>query len=342
MLNTVQQNIDTRDLIAYDNILDFILSGLHTSVHTRIAFLLLDIHGEVCWNCSNQKDVAGIHELTLDEFQDKFVLMKHGVCPRCKHSMLDMIKTNMWTAPHTVCLTLGMRTSKQLLQCYDILYREHQLLVLEKDKQRVDPSQYYEMDASLTCSCLAEGSLGLEFSSLITELRNNSQWFSAYFEIMDHHRIQHGDLYSKTPYRVSYHNNATTILESPDHIPQLRGKTRSVAVVPEAAWQMSKKTYEFIDMVPVFECLKNSLLTMRSAFNKAVKEYGHAPVPHVLTVTSPRDTKDITSVLEESSWFDRSIYFVRLPTWEVDNTQNRETLLTGSKQDLRDYACIPT
>lgn len=333
------------DLRRFGNILEFVTQGLNQTIRPRMAFLLLDIHGEVCWNCSKQSDVAGIHELTLDQFKDKFVLLENGVCPHCKNTMLDMIKMNLWTAPHVVCLAMGMRTAKQLMMCYDLLYREYQLLVLEKDGKRVSPSQYYGMnDLSLVCSCVADGSMRGDVANTLTLVRNDSSWFSDYFAIMDLQRVRFdAPLYDRTMYGVSYHNNVATKLESPTSIAQLRGVTRISAIVPESAWQMSKHSDEYIDMVPVFECLKTTTLTMRKAFNTAIKANGHAPVPHVLTVTTPRCIGDITTVLEEASWFDRSIYFARLPTWEVNPDLSRQALISEhSKQDLRDYACIPT
>jgi hypothetical protein len=337
-------DICTGDLPKYDNILDFAVNGSNFPMFTRMAFLLLDMHGEVCWFCSKHEDAASVHDLTLSQLQDKFALMKHGVCPRCRRTKFDMIKHGVWNLVNQSALVLGLRSGKAYLGILAILYAEYRLQMLQARNSKISLAEHYGIDIStkFVCSVLGTPRINSALLEIIQHIRNDSSWFKLYSDIVRMHEVKTGIvLFTNTRNHVQYHNNVHFYAEDILKLDRIRGRTRCVAYIDESSW-ISDETGNFIDVEPVFKAAvvgtKTLLNTSRS---KMASGDFDIPTPLVITATSPRCKNDLVHILEANSWFDRSIYFAKHPTWEINAKQSRDQLLGESRdlRDLRDYAC---
>lgn len=348
--------VDTRELYKFDNILDFIETGLEfrtldgtNTIFTRTAFLLLDMHGEICWHCSKRSGVSHVHEMSMGQFRDNFMLLKNGVCPHCKRTRFDLIREQKWTAPHTGCLMLGQRSGKDFLGALALLYAEHRLQVLEKDDVRVDPHEFYSLrPGKITCTCVGTPLSNSTFLDYAHTLRSRSEWFQTYFTIIEMYEAKHGiELHKNTKYHVRYHNDINVFAELAASVPNLRGSTRFMTYLPESSWVYSESATSdtgLVDMLSVHDAVSNGSKTMRNAYQNVIQQVPDAPSPLILTATSPRALDDLAHTLERKSYFDRGIYFARHPTWEVNHSTSKETLLsdkgTSMANNLRDFACL--
>lgn len=342
--------VDTRELIRYDNVLDFITVGLGIGdyLRTRLAFLLLDVHGEICWHCSDKKLVPNIHEMTLGQFRDKFVLMHNGECPVCHRTTLDLIREHLWTVPEKACWLLGQRSGKDWVLAYAALYAEYRLLVLERDHVRLTPTEYFDIACEGPLSCTVAGSkLNVDATiSCMDILRTNSTWFQHYFEIMDMYGEKAGTpLYENTKHFVRYHNNVIVYGEVLGDVGHVRGNTRFFTVCPELAWCQNNDG-NYMDVSQHIESIKNGMKTVQIKSKESTVRFNHSPYPLLLVATSPRSKADIAHVLETEALFDRRTHFTRNAIWEVspDVTQ---TQIMGPEhpggtyaQKMRDFACV--
>ena len=342
--------VDTRDLYRYDNILDFVATGLGQDkyIHTRIAFLLLDVHGEICWHCSDKSDVPVVHELTLDQFKDRFALTENGVCPRCKRTRFDRLRQGLWSVPNVACLMLGQRSGKDIASVFALLYAEHRLQVLEHNGRRVTPSEFYGLsNLKLACTTVGMSAQNANIVDYAHNFRTHSEWFQTYFSIISMYEAKYGiELHKNTKHHIRYHNNVNVYAESASDYRLLRGATRFMTIIPESSWLYTEKASsidDVVDLEPILTTLDTGNKTIRNASRSLSLNGVDAPSPLILTTTSPRSGDDFAHQLEKKSYFDRSIYFARHATWEVNPRYKKENLFAGPdvlSKDMRDFACI--
>jgi hypothetical protein len=116
------------------------------------SFLLLNLLGEICWNCSPRIDVSEFgFQRVKDKGIDDLVLMHHGKCPVCGATRHDMVTTGRYSIPHIANIVLGQRSGKSIVVSILTHYYEHRIKHwLDSGLGTVQNSQYYwigKMDA---------------------------------------------------------------------------------------------------------------------------------------------------------------------------------------------------
>ena len=109
--------IDDSDLPLAPNFWEWVSGkrylGLTQMLFARQLEIALKLHGEICYKCSDEAFLEKVPvDCTPENFMSKAVLLKHGVCPRCKSRRSEMVKDGTMNDYYTLAGAAGQRGGK--------------------------------------------------------------------------------------------------------------------------------------------------------------------------------------------------------------------------------------
>jgi len=140
--------IDDRDFKLFPNYWEFSTSptGLRLRPFARQLWALSMLFGEICPRCSNPKYHTGnILDVPLkiksDAFPEHFQLLKHGKCPKCKATRLELLRAKEMMPYHELALLAGQRVGKTTqFEAPAAVYQLHRMIKLQR------PYEVYDLE----------------------------------------------------------------------------------------------------------------------------------------------------------------------------------------------------
>ena len=346
--------LDERQIPRYANFYDFARRGLNIEPFPRQIQLIMHAHGEICMFCSDHEMAVNMFDQDMNTIFEKVVFMRHGKCPRCGKTKLDMLKQRMWYYPNRIALLVGQRGGKNMTLAMESLYQDHLYLTLEKDGKRVSPFEYFGLLPTFVRQAFTGVTAQQAFDNIwaqIVSVRNNSPWYKQYFEFLDYHGKRMGqELYKVSDTFVSFnHKRMGSTIKTPDKR-KLRGATRYFTAIDEICWfnsTLSEAAEKKVgDVREVWVSLNNSLRTVRNEADRMMKAGLYdCPNAFSMDISSPYDVNDILSQMLREAKQNPRILSGHYATWEFNPRYTREALAEEFVKDpevaWRDFGAIP-
>ncbi len=233
--------IDTRDLKLADNFYDYAFefrkkamrAGRAHPPWSRQMWVGAMLFGEVCPKCSDP-DWLDINNVPVNyksiNMPEHLCFLKKGKCPKCKRSKWDLIQNHGMRNYTQYAGVIGQRGSKSSLTALLASYVTHRIL---KFPSLASLSTAMQASTELTGTFVsltygkAAGVLWTPFKHIIEE---ECDWFTDYFELMDHYKGKYGrELYKLNAQFMSFYDRNLRIYPSGPKSQTLRGDTRCVS-----------------------------------------------------------------------------------------------------------------
>lgn len=294
------------------------------------SFLLLNLLGEICWNCSQPIDTSEIGFRRVKEHGiDDLSLMQHGMCPRCGSTRHDMVVTGRYKIPSVANIVLGQRSGKSIILATLAHYYEHRLLSwLSSGKMSVLPAARRHAGVEIMDAHKNAG--------VYNALRSVFRYIPCEFPDMTADESEDGKIVLARRGDSAQWLSGNSVPRSLPY-PWLR-------VINEAAWGLDsgQTNAESVLRTVVDYTHLDPLRTRLAVFN------GMEDVPDLLPVltvfsSSPKRPGDIADVLETVSMFDSSVFHVKIPTWSFNPSISLEDLHAEFESNAayawRDFGC---
>lgn len=335
---------------------------------------MVHFFSDVCFHCS---DSDFIHDVPVDasmgECLDRFVLLKHGVCPQCKRNRTEILQE--WqrdyrfphynshleeralaslrpVPPNEFVGVWGQRSGKSLMvSSFVWTYILHRYLAIPSLGSYFDQPDNIIFEASFVAPTLNQVKkyLWLPFRQAYFD----SPWFRTLREwtVAEGKRVGI-QLYKSEETFIVFFNKRIAIHVLAANSSTLRGGTRFFAAVDELGWTSSKEgnsqSAGVRDGREVFQALSNSLMTFRGQADTyrrdRLRDYNTLD-GYMINISSPSSIAD--PIMERASYATSTprIYYTHYATWEV-NPKQKEALIceefaADPERLSRDFYAIP-
>lgn len=312
--------------------------------------IITNFLGEVCYNpkCTNVPYAKNVPvDATIDDMQAEITYLQNGVCPKCKTNKLEQSKFGINRFNELIGIG-GQRGGKTSLVNRLDEYVFHTWVRMQRPQRVFGIEESTGIEFAFTATTFGKALKNL-FMPLVAKV-HSSPWFKEYNGAMDHYGRKFGEeLYKVMDHSIVYrHHKFHVYAESPN--PQnMRGSTRGMANVDEIS-HLFAKTKEAVRLNPeeVHNSLRNSLLTLRMAYGKLVKQgQFNIPAPLMCNITSPRTFNDLGMQLYRRSLKPQTnIYGFHRPVEEmnpnaVDDEELKQIQRDDPERYKRDFQAIP-
>ena len=357
--------VDDRDLAHAKNFHDFsyrIIGRDANPPWARQMWTGAMLFGEVCTACTKAKylDVANIKKSEDSEYMvEKLVMLKHGVCPRCKRHKWDLIKNFNLCDYQQLVNVLGQRSGKSSSAAMYAAYMTHQYLKFPSlgtlAKNEMQKSTLLTGTFVSLTFAKAVGVLWTPYKKLMQE----SSWFQEFHKLLKYSGQKLGqELYRDSAVYVDYMYKNLRFYPSGPKSSTLRGDTRIFAALDELGlFPLPKgdseedEQSERANADEAHKSLNNSLTTVQAIRQRLMRE-GVKGVPGsvLLNVSSPISQRDKMMRLLRQSRTEEGEKFllgVNLPTWEVNPGMSRQdpkivaAYSDNAEMAERDYGANP-
>ena len=351
--------IDDRDIPQAPNFYEFCMSssGLNQPPFPRQLWIFTHLLGEYCPRCTNMNIWENVLDFPVDynvkEAKQDICFLEYGKCPECGHTKSEFfngVENRFLQNYMSAALCIGQRSGKSIGSSLVISYLIHSYIKLQ------DPTRVYELTRNTTLSATFVAMTFSRAKSLIYEPVSNiildSPWFQEYGELMRHYENK----YSEEIFDIGKefmrfrHRNLFVYPASPMKR-VLRGDDRFLSVIDELGWfpfGEDSNDRERASANEVYEALDRSMLTIRDAFDKRVKEgFNNIPNAFGIYASSPSANNDkIMSLVRTFENSDLALG-VHLPTWEMNPKIKRnsraiqQAYMDNHVKAERDYGANP-
>lgn len=306
-------------------------SGSHGSVWNAQAYLLLNLLGEICWNCSSgHRDLSEFAFTAIKassfDLSKTFALMEHGKCPHCGATRHAMAITGRYPIPYIANLVLGQRSGKGVLWSVLVHYYEHRLKAWH-DAGLLGKLPHEFKLAGIQIEATNAGCSGYAVDMLRRGTREFDDLLESRGESVTR-LVRHGnswawksvsnDYYSKTPLLLRVVDEAAWMLGLADITP--------AAVIQHiSTYGASNPLQRRLDVLAAMQDVPD-LLPMLSVFT-----------------TSPMAKGDLADVLGSAAVIDSGVFHVKLPTWAFNPLLKiedfKEEFERSPAATWRDFGC---
>jgi len=358
-----------------ENIIDWCRNskflGFSGELRPRQYQVLSKFFGDVCYLCS---DTHYVHNVPVDDsinnVIDRFVLLKHGVCPKCRRNRTEMLSD--WTAdsrfatyndhfddnvlirpvpPNEFCGVWGQRSGKSYtVATFATPYVLHRYLALPS------PARYFNRPANVLFQAVfvaptiyqVEDNLWDPFR----EVYESSPWFKEVRNFMKDEGKRLGvELYHAPKRSIFFPSKRIIIHIQAASAITLRGATRICASLDELGWfnttEDGKRRAGIKDGTEVFNALENSLVTVRSQANKRRRDLNdyNALDGYMFNISSPTSVADPIMLRAAAAPSSPRMLYTHYATWEVNPDEDEATIKEQKSSDpvslMRDFYAIP-
>lgn len=103
--------IDESDLPIPANFMEACIGKkfLNTTVLPRQIQIASQFFGEICPHCSNKEAIDNLYDQKISWILDNIMFLRHGKCPKCGRTKLDLMNENYYTYPDALYVIAGQR-----------------------------------------------------------------------------------------------------------------------------------------------------------------------------------------------------------------------------------------
>lgn len=303
---------------------------------------------EFCPECSDMQFAGDLPtDMPVEDIPEYIVMLKHGKCPECGLTKLDIWKSGLLHRYEELAGLGGQRGGKSAQVAMLAAYQTHRMLKLQ------NPARVYEL--------LPNQTLHLTFVALtfkqakdnlyqpLHDMVIDSPWFSEYHKLLGDYEKRLGieNLFKFKDTFFHYLHRKLQGYPSGPNRKTLRGYTRYFGAIDEIGW-FDAHSPDAVRMSAEenYISLKRSLLTVRSAARR-LHYQGHYALPQALmtNISSPASKRDKICSLVKESENNHTIYSFHYTTFEMNPTIQPEDLEGERKADpiayARDYLARP-
>lgn len=337
--------IDDRDLPQAGSYYDYafnIIGGDANPPWLIQMWTALLLFAETCPPCSDKRwynleyVVANVEKsmpsIGITEFLQP---LRHGKCPKCKRTKLDLIQNHGLVDYNELVNVLGQRSGKSSSAASLASYATHRWLKFPKlgtlTQSMQKSTELTGTFVSLTFD-KAFSLLWTPYSNII----NESRWFQSYHSMLDHYGQKHGtELYRKKDLFLKYYHKGLNFYPTNPKAQTLRGDTRIFAAIDElglfplpSGKNEEDETSDRANADEAHKSLTNSLVTVQAISHELMLKGMNCPPALMFGVSSPMSIRDKVWRLYLDSKTDegkQSILGINLPTWKVNPSIQRNT-----------------
>jgi len=343
--------------------------GFSGELRPRQFQVLSQFFGDVCYQCS---DVHYVHNVPVDDtignVIDRFVLLEHGVCPKCRRNRTEMLAD--WLSdprfadynqfdeklqlrpvpPNEFVGVWGQRSGKSFtVSTFAVPYILHRYLALPSPTKYFEQASNSILQATFVAPTIyqAEDNMWKSFR----EIYESSPWFR---EIKSHN-IAEGkrlgvSLYEAAKRFIFFPGKRIAIYMQAASSITLRGATRLCCTLDELGWfnttSDGKRRTGVKDGTEIFNALENSLQTIRTQANRRRRSGDYNTLDgYMLNISSPTSVAD--PIMQRATVADKSprMFYTHYATWEANPQEDEDTIKEQKAGDpeslMRDFYAIP-
>lgn len=355
--------IDDRDVPEALNVIDFLHNPqfvgnlLPTKLFPRQVEIMVKTNAEFCPVCTDL-DYFGTTKISskipvnepLDKIFDKVVLLEKGICPKCGGRKSDFYKQGVLDVPTEASLLCGQRASKSAMTSMQLSYTTHKFLKVPNLQQAYNllPTAPFTIPIVAMSFEKARQLVYNAYYEYITK----GNWFKDYYEFLREQQARLGLREELAVVKDTFarfrHKNIFVAPFGPDKR-KLRGNTSLSAAIDEIGWMIAGTEGGIkFDADEIYTSINNSLMTAKEAYLRKLDEgFDSLPAPINYNISSPSSKKDKICRLVEESKYDRYMFGMHLPTWEVNPNLPLEgptmqaLLKKNSRNFWRDFGAVP-
>ncbi len=364
--------IDDSDLRLADNYYDFCanLAGRNLKMpFARQLWVATILCAEYCPRCTKPQWYESIENTPVDmdphDLAKKFVLLKKGICPKCKVHKSELVLKGELNDYYELVLVFGQRAGKSIFTATLVNYVIHRLLKLPKLSTISRGIQDITPLTGTFVAITATKAVKLLWDP-IRNMVASSAWMTQYFSLLDEYGRRYGkEFYQFAPtgtYLRFFHRNLDFYPEGPGKR-TLRGPTRVLGALDELGHFPFKiigtgssdeeddgtdDERERANADEVHQVLTNSLSTVRSELPLFYKQdINHVPQGFLINISSPASHKDKIMRLLKESEGSTTVLGLNYPTWEIspiysrDHPVIRDMYKRNPKRAERDFGANP-
>lgn len=344
--------VDDRDLPEYPNFYSFCISpqGLNLKPFPRQLAVATHLYGEWCPRCSHPdlKNISGFRvRIKLSKLMERLQLLENGVCPKCKVTKYELVKSKELNNYNELAACIGQRAGKSKLVAMLSTYHVHKYLKLQR------PTEVLGLlsNETLTATFVAltyKTAVSLLWEPIYTTIQE-SKWFQEFHKVMQHYSNVYGEeLFKVMPTFIHYRARSLMLYPSGPNKRTLRGLTRFIYSVDELGW-FSAESNDAVKMNAdeIYQALDRSLKTVRKSASVAFRNKGLNKIlsAYAYNISSPSSYNDKIMNLIKVHHNSKKIYTVHLPTWEFNpkfkKTDFEEEYIANPVKAERDFGAIP-
>jgi len=329
--------------------------------------VLVHFFRDCCYSCSDLDYIFDVPvDASLDDLYDRFVLLRHGVCPKCKQNRTEILSewmtdpsyrrhTNLDedvdprpVPPNEFVGVWGQRSGKSMVTASSAFtYILHRYLALPNINRYFDEPSNKVFEATFVAPKLDQ--VKIYMWEPFTYVYHESPWFREYLQHTKDREKKFGvQLYREQQTFLAFVGKRLAIHMSASNAQTLRGGTRFFATIDEYGWYNVKADGGGRGVrsgEQVYAALRNSLSTLQEAADwrrNHLDDYD-AIDAYMFNVSSPSSINDPIMQLGAAAPQRPRMFFSHHATWDVNPKWTRRSLEEQFDPDTvqRDYAAIP-
>jgi len=345
--------------------------GFSGELWPRQVQILARFFADVCYFCS---DAEYVHDVPVEDHinhvLDRFVLLQHGICPKCKRNRTEMLDD--WikdprfaqyndfegsvrmrpVAPNEFTGVWGQRAGKSFtIATFAFPYILHRYLALP------NPPRYFNRPKNIILEAAFVAPTVRQINDNIWMPFREAYESAPWFREVKRHIIEEGKrvgvpLYHAAQTFILFPGKRISLRPLAANTTNLRGATRIFATLDELGWfnhtEDGKRRSNVKDGTEVFNSLSNSLVTIRTQANKRRKRLQdyNALDAYMFNISSPCTAHDPIMQRHAVATENPRMYATHFATWDVNPDEDEDTIREQKAGDpesyKRDFCAIPS
>jgi len=360
-----------RNFPVAENIVDWCRNpdflGYNGELFPRQVQVLAHFFCDLCYFCS---DTAYVHDVpvkdSIGNVLDRFVLLQHGVCPKCRRNRTEILRdwhldARFWEysnldsdvkvqpVPYNEFVGLwGQRSSKSyIVATFAVPYILHRYLVLPS------PTRYFGLPSNdvfeITFVAPTLHQASKYTWSRFREAYESSPWFKSIREYFKGESKRIGvQFYHSGATFIAFPSKRLAIHMLASNSSTLRGGNRLVGTIDELGHfnynEENQKRSGVKDGMEVYAAISNSMLTLgsKATYRREVLGDYNTLDAYMFNISSPSAIGDPIMQLAALAPRSPRMYFTHFYTWNVNPNESEEVLRQKPRDVfLRDFCAIP-
>lgn len=328
---SIFESIDERDFPKAPNFLEFAIgpSFLNTLILPKQVEIGTKLFCDYCPRCSRPGYIDTLFDQSVGNIKDNITFLEYGVCPTCKMTRFELIKTRDLIFRNELVGVCGQRAGKTKLVGLLAAYINHRFLKIASPIRTFNQTSGDILSGTFSALSLdhAYRNLWKAFKGFI----DGSPWFQNYHKFIHEEEKRLGlELLHELKTSIMYGHKHLLWNATGSQDRKMRGDTRIFAAIDELGWMISdeqKLDLQNMNADAIYTSLSNSLTTMRAKFKQIWGENNFDIPPMIMAnISSPSSVKDKIMRLSKEAKKNDRILAVQLATWEANSDYTYESL----------------
>jgi hypothetical protein len=304
------------------------------------------LFGEWCPRCTDKTWMPAAFkgrltvplDATPKQFEKHITLLEHGKCPKCGLTHTEGTRKHLIPSYDSMIGIAGQRSAKTFTVALVATYLTHWLLKQRNPAKTYGVARGTELQGVFVATTAQQAmeTLWMFYSNFIRQ----SAWFTAYHRLLDKESAKLGQpLYKQMDTFIHYRHKGLLFYPSGPNVRTTRGRTRIFSAIDEICYFLNDGSDSIrLDATKVLKALENSLLTVRSAVNRVVRDTKYRlprlPITALsCNISSPVSVRDKGMMLLRESKVVPSLMGFQHATWQLNPTIK--------KKDIKEFKTDP-